>query len=333
MPAFAARGARLALRAEAADRRSGSGAGGASARAAPRDRRGGPARAAFAVPGPLFMGGSAAAEIFAQLARVQQATAATFVEFPRREAAGAAAAREPPLVRVTLYVEFRVHSRQMLCIGGSAIPFGWSFLSIAKVPMAWTAGDVWAVTVELPAGARVEYKYVILEEQDWTQQVNAAAEGRVAYAYRTREAAGAAPPDVQTITRQMAIVAWQPGPNRVLQVPPEAELAALRLAPGGPPAERAPPAVVPAPGARGAARAFGQPGGAGAAARRAEAGAAAAAAAAATGAPAPRVEEVSGVWERVGLDAEGAPFMERRDVWGEVEPEDEEGAPPPGAAF
>ena len=27
------------------------------------------------------------------------------------------------------------------------------------------------------------------------------------------------PPDVQTIQKQMAIVAWQPGPNRIVQVP------------------------------------------------------------------------------------------------------------------
>lgn len=29
------------------------------------------------------------------------------------------------------------------------------------------------------------------------------------------------PPDVQTIQKQMAIVAWQPGPNRVVEVPAE----------------------------------------------------------------------------------------------------------------
>lgn len=71
-----------------------------------------------------------------------------------------------------LSVEYRVHSRQMLCVGGSQIPFGWSFLSIAKVPASWNPGDMWAVEVELPAGTKVEYKYVILEEQDWTQQVS-----------------------------------------------------------------------------------------------------------------------------------------------------------------
>lgn len=50
-------------------------------------------------------------------------------------------------VRVRLSVHYRVHSRQMLCIGGSLIPFGWSFLSIAKVPMTWNSGDVWTCEV------------------------------------------------------------------------------------------------------------------------------------------------------------------------------------------
>ena len=102
---------------------------------------------------------------------------------------------EPQLVRVRLCVNYRVHSRQMLCIGGSQIPFGWSFLSIAKVPMVWTEGDLWtaevgcfhslpwhrcfqcehtcwvvltqvsAQQVLLPANTKIEYKYVILEEQ------------------------------------------------------------------------------------------------------------------------------------------------------------------------
>ena len=118
----------------------------------------------------------------------------------------------------------------MLCIGGSQIPFGWSFLSIARVPMAWSPGDVWTAELDLPLGvrfpffffrvffslrvfvfefffllfltflflflfslplfqntpkksnnkkARVEYKYVILEEQDWTKHESADAEGIV----------------------------------------------------------------------------------------------------------------------------------------------------------
>lgn len=65
----------------------------------------------------------------------------------------------------------------MLCVAGSAIPFGWSFLSIAKVPMSWAPDDLWGVEVELPPGTKLDYKYVILEEQDWTQQVGSAGAG------------------------------------------------------------------------------------------------------------------------------------------------------------
>ena len=55
--------------------------------------------------------------------------------------------KQKPLVRVRLSVHYRVHSRQILCIGGSQIPLGWSFLSIAKVPMTWNSGDIWTCEV------------------------------------------------------------------------------------------------------------------------------------------------------------------------------------------
>ncbi|WPT10729.1 hypothetical protein PSENEW3n2_00001901 [Picochlorum sp. SENEW3] len=173
-----------------------------------------------AIPGPLFMseGGQPDRDFLRGLA-----SAGSFIKFPVRSTS--ALKRTPPLVRVRLTVAYRVHSRQMLCVGGSAIPFGWSFLSIAKVPMCWEPDDIWAVEVELPAGSKVEYKYVILEEQDWTQQVNANAEGTVDYTYRSHP--DTSPPDVQKITRKMAIVAWQSGSNRVLQVPSEKELNGL----------------------------------------------------------------------------------------------------------
>ena len=38
----------------------------------------------------------------------------------------------------------------------------------------------------------------------------------VTFSYRTEREKT---PDIQTIQKQMAIVAWQPGPNRVVQVP------------------------------------------------------------------------------------------------------------------
>eukprot|EP00798_Chlamydomonas_sp_ICE-L_P016677 gene16677-22936_t len=133
-----------------------------------------------------------------------------------------------PLVRVRLSVQYRVHSRQMLCIGGSQIPMGWSFLSISRVPMTWNTGDIWTVEVELQAGQVVEYKYVILEEQDWTKIEDQEHQGCVDISYRSGNSPGE-PPDVKVIEKQMAIVAWQPGPNRVMQVPTEAELLRLKL--------------------------------------------------------------------------------------------------------
>ena len=72
---------------------------------------------------------------------------AEVIQFPRRSDSEAGLRKDPPLVRVRLSVNYRVHSRQMLCIGGSQIPFGWSFLSIAKVPMVWNEGDIWTAEV------------------------------------------------------------------------------------------------------------------------------------------------------------------------------------------
>ena len=79
----------------------------------------------------------------------------------------------------------------------------------------------------------LEYKYVVLEEQDWTALRDDASEGLVppAVTYRTTAAGGGPasrpPPDSKSIARKMAIVAWQPGPNRALAMPTTAELAAL----------------------------------------------------------------------------------------------------------
>ena len=57
--------------------------------------------------------------------------------------------------------------------------------------------------------------------QDWTKQESEDAEGIVTFSYRTERAN---PPDIQKIQKQMAIVAWQPGPNRVVQVPSQVGL-------------------------------------------------------------------------------------------------------------
>ncbi|KAI8473045.1 MAG: hypothetical protein J3K34DRAFT_192237 [Monoraphidium minutum] len=196
-------------------------------------------------------------------------------ERPERE-------KKPRLVRVRLSVHYRVHSRQMLCIGGSQIPFGWSFLSIAKVPMTWLQGDVWQAEVILPAGQRIEYKYVILEEQDWTKLENEDAEGLVEVTYRSGAEPGA-PPDVTAITKQMAIVAWQPGPNRIVQVPTEEELGALSP---GEVVERVPAR----PPARSAFESPRQP------------------------------DPFAGTWEALTILEDGEPLLDRHDVWGWTPP-------------
>lgn len=74
----------------------------------------------------------------------------SYLDNPERQEPTQQPEKEKPLVRVQLSVHYRVHSRQMLCIGGSQIPFGWSFLSIAKVPMTWNQGDIWTCEVRPP---------------------------------------------------------------------------------------------------------------------------------------------------------------------------------------
>lgn len=193
----------------------------------------------------------------------------TKFELQRRNAA-------KQLVRVRLSVHYRVHSRQILCIGGSQIPMGWSFLSIAKVPMTWNSGDIWTCEVELQAGQRIEHKYVILEEQDWAPIVNADSQGIVDITYRTGTEPGR-PPAFQDIQKKMAIVAWQPGPNRILQVPTEEELAQLKT---GMEVQRTPPR----PGSSGGLD--------------------------------QKLDPFKGTREVLKLDDQGKPFLDRHDVWG-----------------
>lgn len=201
----------------------------------------------------------------------------------RESSSGKEPEKQKPLVRVQLSVHYRVHSRQMLCVGGSQMPFGWSFLSIAKVPMTWNQGDIWTCEVrvllctsiadafgytcpllllshaatpsrwtesrvqvchlggagEAPCAAtlllRATFAFRVAHPrlctisrtfsltQDWTKIENQDAEGVVDITYRSGSEPGR-PPDIQIIQKQMAIVAWQPGPNRVVQVPFEVSL-------------------------------------------------------------------------------------------------------------
>ena len=236
------------------------------------------------IPGPMYM----SMEGGGDEKRMQQASL-LFSKFPTRvgPASSSTSSIDPalPMVRVCLSVDYRVHSRQMLCVGGSAIPLGWSFLSIAKVPMCWEPEDRWVVEFELPVGSKLEYKYVILEEQDWTQQMNAATEGMVEYSYRVQPEVN--PPDVQKITRRMAIVAWQSGKNRVLHVPSEEEILSAQQA-----------------GVDGLWREFdGKVGGAQAPWN-----------ASANSGSSSRSNELC--WERLFVEESGQPSLDRQDVWG-----------------
>lgn len=132
--------------------------------------------------------------------------------------------RKPPQVRVRFKLQYRCHSRQMLAIAGSMSPLGWSFLSIARNPLVWKEGDWWTIELNFPEGARLEYKYVVLEDQNWTKQADEAAEGLVPL-YRP---SGEVITDTEAIVRKMAIVAWQPGPNLVFTVPSQDEAKASK---------------------------------------------------------------------------------------------------------
>eukprot|EP00878_Enallax_costatus_P027670 GHUV01029813.1.p2 GENE.GHUV01029813.1~~GHUV01029813.1.p2 ORF type:complete len:101 (+),score=40.95 GHUV01029813.1:364-666(+) len=81
----------------------------------------------------------------------------------------------------------------------------------------------------------------------------------------------------------MAIVAWQPGPNRVVQVPFEWEIAQLTA---GDVVERVPAK----PGSRSSYEADNQ--------RQ------------------KRPDPYEGTWEVLSLTTDGQPFLDRHDVWG-----------------
>ncbi|PNW84251.1 hypothetical protein CHLRE_04g226800v5 [Chlamydomonas reinhardtii] len=104
------------------------------------------------------------------------------------------------------------------------------------MPMAWNANDKWTCEVEFAPGQRIEYKYVVLEEQEWTNLADKYAQGYVEVPYRTVADPGRAPDPREIVA--MAIVAWQPGPNRVLHVPSEDEIKRLETKPGPAPRER-----------------------------------------------------------------------------------------------
>lgn len=139
---------------------------------------------------------------------------------------------------------------------------------------------------------RLEYKYVILEEQVvakppsskplfqvWTNQQDEDSEGIVEVTYRTGTTPGQ-PPDVHKIRKQMAIVDWQPGPNRVIQIPSRDEID--RLTPGG--------KMRRTPARPRSYVHFGRPGNA-------------------------LKKASNGTWEELSLDSKENPILKRHDIW------------------
>lgn len=73
--------------------------------------------------------------------------------------AEAAATRRPVTVR--FWLQFHVDFGQSLrLVGGCAELGNWVLASAAS--MEWGEGDMWNVTLDLPAGSVVEYKYVVM---------------------------------------------------------------------------------------------------------------------------------------------------------------------------
>ncbi len=197
--------------------------------------------------------------------------------------------------------------------------------------------------------------------QDWTKLENEDAQGLVEITYRTGDEPGR-PPDVQAIQKQMAIVAWQPGPNRTLKVPSEVSTASAQR----------PLPLIKASGTRrlsgmlkllwlqglrgvpgvGGHRARSTPAHAHTHAcphimlqaeiRELEAGQVIERIPARPGQripytntikrpqPAAKPDPFEGTWEVLTLDANGKPFLDRHDVWGWTPPGHKGGLQPGG---
>lgn len=56
---------------------------------------------------------------------------------------------------------FRVEFGQHICVVGGCPELG-NWILADAVSLTWSDGDMWNATVELPAGAVVEYKYVVV---------------------------------------------------------------------------------------------------------------------------------------------------------------------------
>lgn len=67
-------------------------------------------------------------------------------------------------VAVTFCVQYRCAMGAAVYLSGDTSALGsWAAAPGSAVRMQWSEGDVWTATVALPAGSRLEYKYVVLD--------------------------------------------------------------------------------------------------------------------------------------------------------------------------
>jgi hypothetical protein len=71
-------------------------------------------------------------------------------------------ARDGPASFVTFWLHYRAEFGQRICIVGNTDSLG-SWVLRNGPEMKWGEGHKWSVTVEVPAGGIVEYKYVVLQ--------------------------------------------------------------------------------------------------------------------------------------------------------------------------
>lgn len=91
------------------------------------------------------------------------------------ESEGASASAAPETVKVTFQIPHSVPFGQEVVIAGDAQVLGSWSLSKAK-KLAWNEGDLWTVTVDLPADSSIQYKYAITrhgnEDVEWMPGTN-----------------------------------------------------------------------------------------------------------------------------------------------------------------
>jgi hypothetical protein len=71
------------------------------------------------------------------------------------------------VTRVTFWLQYQAEFGQRICVVGNCVGLGmWHHKAAPE--MQWNNGHQWSVTVEVPAGQILEYKYVVLQPDGLT---------------------------------------------------------------------------------------------------------------------------------------------------------------------